>query len=211
MNGLSIYGYVRLINEDVALPAVSGLQAVSAGKNKVSLSWIGERYADGYLIYARKNGTYGFCGMTYGTTLDEDTGYYMGLYTDTHARTDTNDYYVFPFVTDYNGTIHPGSVSIKVTAAGICPAVENLTLTPSVGQIALTWDSSPDAEGYLIYARRAGGAYSYIGMTTTGTTYIDSLASSSQTNYYWVFPYFRDENNQIIPGHQSEAVSGIAQ
>ena len=87
------------------------------------------------LIYARKNGVYGYCGITYGTTLINDN--YVGSFTDINALSGTNDYYVFPFVTDYGGTMYPGSVSVMVSAAGVCTAVQDLVLTEQLGSIRL--------------------------------------------------------------------------
>lgn len=211
-SGLYIYGYVRYINEDVTLPAVTGLSAKPAGKNDVELQWLANKYTDGYLIYARKNGVYGYFAMTRDIIdLDStESNVVLGcLVLDQTASFTGDDYYVFPYVTDYYGTVYPGDVSVMVTAAGICPAVTNLALIPQSGSIRLTWNSSTDAEGYLIYGIRGGGTYGYISMTT-GTTYTDTLASSTQLNRYWVFPYFRDSNNQIIPGEKSVEVNGLA-
>ena len=64
MNGLQIYGYVRLINEDVTLPAVTGVATRPAGKYKVTVEWQANKYTDGYLVYSRKNEVYSYCGMT---------------------------------------------------------------------------------------------------------------------------------------------------
>lgn len=211
-SGLDIYGYVRYINEDVTLPAVSGLSASPAGEHKVSLEWSSNRYADGYLIYSRKNNVYSYCGMT---TIKYNDGNdsFTSRFLDTTALSTTNDYYVFPYVTDYSGTVYPGVVSIMVTAAGICPAVTNLIPTRLPGKIRLTWDPSPDAEGYLIYGYTEGGSYGYIGMTTilTNPGFTHLTASSVYTNHYWVFPYFIDDvTNQMIIGEISYEVQEIA-
>ena len=64
MSGLQIYGYVRIINEDVMLPAVTGVVTRPAGKYKVTVEWPANKYTDGYLVYSRKNGVYSYCGMT---------------------------------------------------------------------------------------------------------------------------------------------------
>ena len=92
-----------------------------------------------------------------------------------------------------------------------CTAVQNLTLTEQTGSIKLDWESSDDAEGYLIYGMRGGGSYGYIGMTSgnNNTTYIDNLASTTQLNRYWVFPFFY-EGGAVVPGVQSEEVNGYA-
>ncbi len=229
-SGLTIYRYVRYINEDVTLNAVTNLHAETAGKHKVSLEWTSKRYEDAYLIYTRKNGVYSYLGMTrvkYEVSPQQPlpTPYpnqppifvedlarrFVSRYLDDEALSSGNAYYVFPYVTDYNGTMYPGTVSIMVSAEGICTAVPNLTLTEQVGSIKLDWGSSAEAEGYLIYGIRGGGTYGYIGMTSgnTNTTYIDNTASTTLLNRYWVFPFFY-EGGAVVPGVQSEEVNGYA-
>ena len=221
MNGLQIFydydngdpktGYVRLIKEDATLACVTELQATPAGKYKVSLTWTGNRYADGYLIYARKNGVYGYCGITYGTTLVNDT--YVGSFTDTNALSSGNGYYVFPYVTDYSGTMYPGAVSVMVTGEGICLPVTDLDTSndPDNGYVVVSWSESSDADGYLIYGYHNGGSYGLIGSKNgrDNTTFIDSTASSTITSYYWVFAFYR-ENGNVIPGLAAGPVSGKA-
>ena len=218
MNGLQIYKYVRLINEDVTLPSVTDLQASPAGKNRVVLEWTSNRYADGYLIYARKNGVYGYCGMT--TIIIDVTppsnpspsmNVYVSRFTDIAALSSGNDYYVFPYITDYAGTMYPGTVSVMVSAAGVCTAVQNLALTEQIGAVFLEWTASPDADGYLLYGYHNGGSYGYIGMLSgnSNTSYTDNLASTSLLNRYWVFPFFYESGN-VVPGVVSEEVNGYA-
>lgn len=55
------------------LPATESVSAVPAGKNKVSITWDAVEDAEAYLIYAHKNGEYGYCGMTSGKTSFTDT------------------------------------------------------------------------------------------------------------------------------------------
>ena len=66
-------------------------------------------------------------------------------------------------------------------------------------KVKLTWYPSKNADGYLIYARKKG-EYVYVGMTTTGTTFTDTNALDTAYNFYWVYPYFTDENGKMIPG-----------
>lgn len=42
--------------------------------------------------------------------------------------------------------------------------------------------------------------YGYVGMTTVGTTFIDTKASSKEYNYYWVFPYHYGSTGKMIVG-----------
>lgn len=180
---------------------VANLKAESAGKKKVKLTWTASADTDGYLIYAQKNGKYGYCGMTtMGTT-----------YTDSAALdTDYSFYWVFPYKKDSNGKMHPGGCTKYVFAKGVCPAVTNLKAASVIGGVKLTWTKSPDADGYLIYGKTEKGAYGYRGMTTQGITYTDTKASKSEYNFYWVFPYHKDPNGKMIVGGTPKYVYGKA-
>ena len=192
--------YIRYIDEngdpyqdeilDLKPPAVTNLKAVSAGRNKVSLSWTASKGAEGYLIYGQKNGSYGYVGMTtQGTT-----------FTDTKALFDDyNFYWVFPYTKTSKGKMITGPCTKYVFAKGVCAAVTNLKASSLKGGVKLTWTASKDATGYLIYGIVDGKPYGYVGMTS-GTTFTDKKASSAQYNYYWVFPYFKasTSSNMIV-------------
>ena len=195
--------YKIVYTEGVRIPeAVTNLKSVSAGKQKVKLTWDASEGAEGYLIYAQKNGKYGYVGMTTkGTT-----------FTDTKALdTDYNYYWVFPYVTDTNtGKMLPGKCTKYVWAKGVIPAVQNLKASSVKGGVKLTWTEQKDAEGYLVYGQRAGGKYGYVGMTTKGTTFTDTKASKTAYNYYWVFPYHKDSQGNMIVGGTPKYTYGRA-
>ncbi len=168
--------------------SVTGLTASPAGKNAVKLSWKSAGHVDGYLIYGQKNGKYSFVGMTTtGTT-----------FTDTKALSENyNFYWVFGYVKDSNNNMHAGSCEKYKYAKGMCPSVGSLKASSVKGGVKLTWDASAGAEGYLIYGIVDGKPYKYISMTK-GTSFTDKNASSTQYNYYWVFPYFTNSNGKMI-------------
>ena len=181
---------------------LTNLKAVTGGPSKVKLTWNAVSGAEGYLVYAQKNGQYGYVGMTTkGTT-----------YTDTKALTnDYNFYWVFPYVKDANGNMYTGGCqSYKYAKGGVCPAVTNLKAVSEIGQVRLTWKASAGAEGYLVYGKTATGKYEYKGMTTKGTTYVHKGASKTEYNFYWVFPYHKDANGKMIVGGTPKYVYGKA-
>ena len=55
-----------------------------------------------------------------------------------------------------------------------------------------------------------GEKYGYIGMTTKGTTFTDKKASSTDWNFYWVFPYHTDSNGNKVVGGTPKYVYGKA-
>ena len=170
---------------------VTGLKAESAGKNKVKLTWNAVKGAEGYLVYAQKNGQYDYVGMTTSGTT----------YTDSKALdTDYNYYWVFAYVKKTDVVFITGGCAKYVYAKGVCLAVTNLKASSQKGSVKLSWTASAGAEGYLIYGIRPGGSYGYIGMTTQGTTYTDTKASKTDYTFYWVFPYHKTNGQMIVGG-----------
>ena len=181
---------------------VTNLKAVNAGKNKVKLTWDAVSGAEGYLVYAQKNGVYAYVGMTtQGTT-----------FTDTKALdTDYNYYWVFAYVKNSAGKMIAGNCEKYVYSKGVCPAVPGLKAQSQVGSVKLSWSAADGADGYLVYGIRPGQEYGYIGMTTKGTTYTDTKASTSDWTFYWVFAYHKDANGKMIVGGTAKYVYGRAQ
>ncbi len=183
------------------LGTVTDLKAASAGKNKVKLTWNAVGAAEGYLVYAQKNGEYGYVGMTtQGTT-----------FTDTKALdSDYNYYWVFAYVKDSNGKMRIGACEKYVYAKGVTLAVTNLKASSVKGGVKLTWTASSGAEGYLVYGIRPGGSYGYIGMTTKGTSFTDAKASKTEYTFYWVFPYHKAADGSMIVGGTAKYTYGRA-
>ncbi|MBR5936766.1 MAG: hypothetical protein IKZ90_00665 [Clostridiales bacterium] len=186
---------------EFAPKAVTDLRAASAGKNRVKLTWTASENADGYLVYAQKNKSYAYVGMTtLGTT-----------FTDTKALDgDYNYYWVFPYKKSGNGKMAAGGCTKYVFAKGVCPAVTDLKAASVKGGVKLTWTASAGAEGYLVYGIVNGQSYKYIGMTTRGTTFTDKTASSTVFNYYWVYPYYKGANGNMIVGLTGKYTYGRA-
>lgn len=185
------YGSIPLDLSVVKPDPVTGLRAESAGKNRVKLSWSPVSETDGYLVYALKDGKYGYVGMT---TLG-------CTFTDTIALdTDYNFYWVFAYRKDPLGKMIPGGCQKYVFAKGVCLAVTGLKASSLKGSVKLSWTPSSGAEGYLIYGIRPGGSYGYIGMTTRGTSFIDTKASTSDFTFYWVYPYHKNGDTMVVGG-----------
>lgn len=105
----------------------------------------------------------------------------------------TDEFYgVYPMGTDdYESTIKQirplsPTQNLKATAAGR-------------QKVKLTWDAVEGAEGYLIYGQK-NGKYGYVGMTTRGITFTDTKALDEDYNFYWVFPYVKDDDGKMYPG-----------
>ena len=192
----------EVVVEKERLAAVENLKA-SSTVGKVKLTWDKVEDAEGYLIYGiRGDGKYGYIGMT--TT--------QSAYIDKKALTsDYNYYWVFAYCKDDAGKMYPGLTAHYVYGkAQKCAAVTNLKASSVKGGVKLTWTMSAGAEGYLVYGIRAGEKYGYIGMTTKGTTFTDKKASSTDWNFYWVFPYHKDSEGKMVVGGTPQYVYGKA-
>lgn len=170
----------EVVVEKERLAAVENLKA-SSSVGKVKLTWSEVKDAEGYLIYGIRGGgnKYGYIGMTSKTS-----------FVDVKALTsDYNYYWVFAYCKDENGKMYPGLTAHYVYGkAQKCAAVTDLKASSVKGGVKLTWTKSAGAEGYLVYGIHPGEKYGYIGMTTKGTTFTDKKASSTDWNFYWVFP-----------------------
>lgn len=198
--GMNDYGAIKL--DWHTWDSVQNFKAAAAGKNKVRLSWTKLENAEGYLIYAQKDGKYGYVSMTSGgnTLIDNKA-----------LSNDYNYYWVFPYIREEGKiVVVPGMCSKYVYAKGICPAVTNLKAQSVSGGVKLTWTKSSDAEGYLVYGKTKTGQYGYKGMTTTGTSFTDKKALKTEYNFYWVFPYFKDTSGKMIVGGTPKYVYGKA-
>ena len=192
----------EVVVEKERLAAVENLKA-SSSVGKVKLTWSEVKDAEGYLIYGIRGGgnKYGYIGMTSKTS-----------FVDVKALTsDYNYYWVFAYCKDENGKMYPGLTAHYVYGkAQKCAAVTDLKASSVKGGVKLTWMKSAGAEGYLVYGIHPGEKYGYIGMTTKGTTFTDKKASSTDWNFYWVFPYHTDSNGNKVVGGTPKYVYGKA-
>lgn len=192
----------EVVVEKERLAAVENLKA-SSSVGKVKLTWSEVKDAEGYLIYGIRRGgnKYGYIGMTSKTS-----------FVDVKALTsDYNYYWVFAYCKDENGKMYPGLTAHYVYGkAQKCAAVTDLKASSVKGGVKLTWTKSAGAEGYLVYGIHPGEKYGYIGMTTKGTTFTDKKASSTDWNFYWVFPYHTDSNGNKVVGGTPKYVYGKA-
>lgn len=192
----------EVVVEKERLAAVENLKA-SSSVGKVKLTWSKVKDAEGYLIYGIRGGgnKYGYIGMTSKTS-----------FVDVKALTsDYNYYWVFAYCKDENDKMYPGLTAHYVYGkAQKCAAVTDLKASSVKGGVKLTWTKSAGAEGYLVYGIHPGEKYGYIGMTTKGTTFTDKKASSTDWNFYWVFPYHTDSNGNKVVGGTPKYVYGKA-
>lgn len=68
--------------------------------------------------------------------------------------------------------------------------------------ITLNWDTTKDADGYIIYRRVGDGAFSYLYMSSK-EKYTDMSAVVNQLNFYRVYPYKNNDGKRILGKSQN--------
>lgn len=64
-------------------------------------------------------------------------------------------------------------------------------------RVQISWNPVEGAEGYIIYHKIGSGKSEYI-MMTSGTSRIDTSASGSEFNFYFVYPYYTENGKRVI-------------
>ena len=171
-----------------ALSPVTNFKAVRAGRGRVKLSWDAVEGADSYIIYRQVGkGKSSYLYITKNLT-----------YVDMNASgLDYNFYWVYPCYTDVSGQRVVGTCPKYVFAKAGLDAVANVAAkTYGKNRVQLTWSGVSGAEGYIIYRQVGKGTYKYRGMTQK-LSYVDTTASDLEYNFYWVYPYYK-ENGQNV-------------
>ena len=172
-----------------ALDSVTGLRAES-WVNRVNLYWQAVPGAEGYIIYKQYPGE---TSMSY-RYITSNTRYF-----DTTADPSGYNFYrVFPYKTISGQLILGPSTSYVYAKPVSLKAVGNLRAVGDFQRITLSWNASPNAEGYIIYKQYPGEtsmSYRYI---TSNTSFADTTADPDGYNFYRVFPYVT--LTEISPG-----------
>lgn len=174
-----------------SMPVVKNVKAETAGRNKVRITWDKVANADGYIIYAKKAGVYGYCGMTTSNSITS--------YTDKKAQdAEYNFYWVYAYKNTAKGR-EVSPVGKYTYAKGTCVRVTDLKATSMKGGVKVSWSKTAGADGYIIYGKTSRGKYGYIGMTSK-LTYTDTKAAIGEYNFYWVFAYHMSANGKRVIG-----------
>jgi fibronectin type 3 domain-containing protein len=162
----------------VNVPAVPAGLLATAGNAQVALSWNASSGAASYGLSrsTTSGGPYSKIATPTGTS-----------YTDLGLTNGTTYYYVVAATNSAGTSAYSGEASAKPTAPISPPAVPmGLLAAAEDAQVALTWNASSGATGYLV--RRGltgGGPYSQIA-APTGTSYLDSGLKNGTTYFYVV-------------------------
>ena len=183
-------------NTNIALSAVSNLKAVAAGKNRVQLSWNKSPNAEEYIIYRQiGKGSFSYRYITKNLT-------YLDI---TASGTEYNFYRIYPCYNTSDGKRIVGPSDTYVYAKATLTAADNLkAASAGKNKVKLTWNRVNGAEGYIIYRQIGKGTFSYRYMTPN-LSYMDTTASDLEYNYYRVYPYYK-QNGQNVTGASQKYV-----
>lgn len=202
-NFYRIYPYVtdtsgnRIIGTSTAyvfakpsLDAVVNLTVKGTGNKQVTISWSKVAGAEGYIIYRQiGNEKMSYRYMVSGTSFIDTTA----------SNGEYNFYRIYPYFTSSSEKRILGPSTSYVFAKAQIPAVTGLKAVSQKGGVKVSWNSVSRVDGYLIYRKVGNGVYQYRYMTS-GTQFIDTTASAEEFNFYWVFPYCKENNKMIVGG-----------
>ena len=119
------------------------------------------------------------------------------------ATTYTYDFYTIYMYPLASGNLYLANSNYQLSSPTSTPKSLSISglkaAAAGKNKVKLTWSKTTGADGYLIYGQK-NGKYAYVGMTTSGTSYTDTKAISNDYNFYWVFPYYLDANDNMRPG-----------
>lgn len=166
---------------------VSGLKAVSAGMNRVDLSWDASPTCDGYIILRNGN----------------QIGYtFSNSYTDKSADSGKfNFYWVIPF-SKYAGKTWKGQVGGYVYALGrTVDKVKNVrAISAAVGGFPgakISWDPAQGANSYVLVSRTGKSGPLNLPVEISAREFEDA-GNSGDLMFYWVYGVYRDSNGHVL-------------
>ncbi|TDK64145.1 hypothetical protein E2K98_04590 [Bacillus salipaludis] len=182
-DGNYIYSSFTPVVSGKPVSAQVSAKAVSAGMDKITVSWAKPIGADGYEIerFDSLNGDYDeVATFSNGNTLS---------YTDSHLTTGKTYYYRVRAYKNGAPTVY-SNYSPIVSAKPIPAAPGSVKAgSSSYNRIKVSWRTVSGANGYRVYrATSSKGTYSYVG-TTFGTNLTNGGLTTNKTYYYKVRAY----------------------
>src|SRR5438067_5309055 len=184
------------IHPIAASHSVPGGLRVTAGSSGILMTWSAAQGASAYAIYrgTSVNGPYSYIGQTTTLSFSDSSGtsgtlFYrvMSLRACAASVTDRGGCQTASPPLDTRYASAPSAV-VSIPQSGTSPAgaPSGLTGVSASPGARLTWNSVTGATAYAIFSSpTSGGAYTYIGQTTT-TGFTDTAAPDGATSYYRV-------------------------
>ena len=153
------------------------LVSATASPNQIKVTWNGVNGASKYAVYRKT------AGGSWNRLTNTVTGTtYTDNSTDLVAGT-TYYYTVKAYVSGTWSGYDSQGVSAKAVASTI-PVLKSATA--SAGQITVTWNAVTNATKYAVYRKTAGGSWTCLTTSATGTSYVDKSVAAGTTYSYTV-------------------------
>ena len=186
-------------------PIPSGLKAVSAGYDRIQVSWNAVSGADGYRVYRIGPGDSKWrtvktvSSLTYALTNS-------GLTCGTAYR-----YTVRAYCKTDAGTIWSGYDKDGVTAKPIPATVQLVSATAGSGSVTVKWTAVSGANGYNIYRKTDGGSWKKVKTVGSSTTSWKNTGLKKGTAYtYTVRAYRTVDGTKVLGGYDKTGVTAAA-
>lgn len=204
--GSTVYGnFSEVISAATAapkkLPAPELKEAVSAGYDRIKVSWDAIDGTEGYRLYRKVSGG-SWKKLKDTTSLS---------YADTTAVTGTQYYYTVRGYYKVNGEIIWGKYDkTGISGKAVMPAPELKSAeSTDYNKIKVSWGEVDGAQGYRIYRKVSGESWKKL-KDTTSLSYTDTTAVTG-TKYYYTVRGYRKVDGEIIWGkYSSKGISGKA-
>lgn len=171
-------------------------KAVSAGAQKITLSWNKVRNANGYRVYVKANGKWQALGNTTASSY-------------TYAKARSGQAYTFT-VRAYKKT-NSGYAWSSYDTAGITGVALD---TPKLNKIrrsgtnaAISWKKVSGSTGYVVYRKAGAGQWKRAGIVTNGTSFTDRNLKKGTKYTYTVRAYFRVNGKSSYSSYNKKGLS----
>lgn len=179
--------------------APTGVSAVSAGSNSVTVTWDAVEGATGYTVYRA-----GFFGIIFSDIGSTD----QTAYTDTGLTTGSIYYYkVKAYFTKDSGNVYgPSSAAAQAKPVPAAPIASAVPVTADA--IEISWQAVDGASGYeLVVSDSEGGTYTPL-YNSSATSFVHALVTPGVPYYYKVRAY-APFGGTTVYGDYSAAISAV--
>lgn len=168
------------LSAEIKLSVVEGISAASHKQTSLKLSWQEVEFAEGYRVYQRKSGAWKLICETPETSY-KVTGLTPGTLYDFTVKA-----YAYQ-----NGkkTMSPSYITFKTATRAAVPT--QITSTPGITSMKLTWNAVQGATGYKIYYFNTSKNGWKAVETVTDNSYTVSDLKSATTYTFAIKPYIK--------------------
>lgn len=178
------------------------VRATETAGASITVEWKAVAGITNYYVYRKTEGS------SWKRIAEVSSG--VTSYQDKNAEYGKTYFYTVRGVTSYAGiNALTGYVSAGISATCMVdtPALTRATVQKGVG-ITVTWSKVIDADNYYVYRKVAGGSWTRLTSSATGTSYQDKTAKAGTTYIYTVRAY--DKETKQLSNYVKTGISATA-